>query len=157
MGFKTIVAGSRKFINKELIHKILDDHRSMIDEVVSGQARGVDTIGEEWAKSLGIPVVPFEARWKDVSVPGAVVRYNQYGPYNAAAGHMRNELMSNYGEMLILIWDGVSSGSRDMLDRAKARGMKIVNVVMSIDRIYSVTYIDPNMPKKLNKTPTNFA
>ena len=33
--------------------------------------------------------------------------------------------MAAYAEALIAVWDGVSGGTKDMIERAKAHGLKV--------------------------------
>jgi hypothetical protein len=97
---------------------------------MSGSGEGVDTLGREWVERAGIPVQEFPADWDNIDVPGAVVKTTKYGKcYNAAAGPARNQRMADYSEALILIHNG-SRGSRDMLKRAKAKGLKIFEVIV---------------------------
>jgi hypothetical protein len=63
-----------------------------------------------WARQNDIPVKYFPANWE------------AYGP---KAGPLRNQEMANYADALILIWDGQSPGSRDMLKKAKGKGLQI--------------------------------
>lgn len=81
-----------------------------ISEVVSGHARGVDQMGERWAKEHGIPVRVFPAEW---------------GKYGKSAGPKRNLQMAEYAEAVILLWDGVSRGTRSMREIALAKGLKV--------------------------------
>lgn len=82
-----------------------------ITEVVSGCARGVDLLGEAWAKGAGIPVTRFPAIWE---------------VHGKAAGAIRNQQMAEYAKALVAIWDGKSPGTKDMIRKAKARGLKVV-------------------------------
>lgn len=112
---KVIIAGSRNINDAQLIYNILDDiykyNIKQIDEVVCGMARGVDLIGRDWAISKGIAVSEFPAQWE------------KHG--TATAGHKRNELMAKHADALILIWDGYSTGSKDMLIRARKHKLLI--------------------------------
>ena len=141
---KTIIAGSRSIVDQSLIDRILDKFfvcpKIPITEVVSGKALGVDTLGEDWAIRNGIPVIPFPADWKNIDVPGAVIKYNKYGAFNAVAGHMRNEQMAKYAEALILFWDGVSTGSSDMFVRAVKHKLVITRFVIKNDDIQYQTF-----------------
>jgi hypothetical protein len=68
----------------------------------------------------------FSAEWRDITAPGAVIKVTKQGRrYNAMAGFARNQKMADYAEALVAVWDGRSSGTRDMLDRARARGLKV--------------------------------
>lgn len=106
---RTIIAGSRVITDSKLVFDILDKVPFKITEVISGEAPGVDVLGIDWAMMNGILVKSMPANW------------NKYG---LSAGPIRNQEMAEYGEALVLIWDGVSTGSHDMLKRA--RRMKLM-------------------------------
>ena len=58
---RTIVAGSRSITEYSLVCKAISDSRFLISELVSGTARGVNTLGEEWATENDVPVKLFPA------------------------------------------------------------------------------------------------
>jgi hypothetical protein len=118
---KTIIAGSRTIIDRESVFKILDELEFSITEVVCGMASGVDFLGKEWACSKGIFVKEFPADWK---------------AHKLKAGPIRNQQMSDYADTLVLIWDGQSSGSADMLKRAKRDRLKIDQYVLTENRLF---------------------
>ena len=92
--------------------------------VVSGKAKGVDSLGERWAKRNNIPVKEFPAKWDDLEVEGALIREGQYGTYNARAGFIRNGLMAEYADALIAI-DQDTHGTNDMIKQANKSGLKV--------------------------------
>lgn len=93
--------------------------------VLSGKARGADTLGEEWAARHGVPVEDYPALWDDLDVPGAIVRTRQDGSqYNIVAGHQRNEQMAMAAEALVAIVAG-TGGTADMLSRARLHKLLI--------------------------------
>lgn len=122
---KTIIAGSRHVDDYELVKRAIEESGFEITEVVSGVAKGVDTLGENWADANDIPVKRFPALWHKLDVPGAVVRTNSYGKYNAAAGGIRNQQMAEYADALIVVWDGKSKGTGDMILKGHANQLKI--------------------------------
>lgn len=73
-------------------------------------ARGADRLGLEWAKANSIPWIEKPADWDN---------------YPKVAGFMRNQEMADISSQLLLLWDGVSSGSLDMLARAKKKRIPI--------------------------------
>lgn len=75
-----------------------------IKVVISGKAAGGDMLGELWAERHGVPVDPQPAIWTDDA-----------GRFNPRAGVERNARMSEDGDGLIALWDGRSSGTRDMI------------------------------------------
>ena len=102
---KLIIAGSRRIdkfgeINL-LIQKLISLLKEDITEFVSGGAKGVDAIGERYAIMGGFTPTIFPADW------------DRYG--NHAAGVIRNKQMANYADIAIVIWDGKSSGSFNMI------------------------------------------
>lgn len=103
---KCIIAGSRTITDYKVVERAILESgwHDQIREVVSGSAHGVDGIGARWARAYSIPVRYFRAGW-DV--------------YGKAAGPIRNKEMAQYADALILVWDGQSKGSADMLRWAK--------------------------------------
>ena len=73
-------------------------------EIVSGGARGVDRLGEQWGKQHNIPVFIMQAQWDK---------------YGRSAGYRRNEQMAQYADTLVAIWDGHSVGTKHMIDIMK--------------------------------------
>lgn len=153
-GITAIVAGSRSTVDdasdgglgmtdtavRLQIAGVFDTLGVVPDTIVSGTARGVDTIGEQYAKRRDIPVAQFEAPWDDTDHPDAVVRQGQYGTYDAAAGHRRNAWMAEFARahgqrsVLVAILDFPSSGTESMIELARDElGDKNVFVVPVTD------------------------
>lgn len=86
-----------------------------IKEVVSGGAEGVDQEGEHWASHMGLSVKRFDPNWST---------------HGKAAGPMRNKAMSQYGDALLLIWNGESKGSANMKKEAEAYKLPIYEVIL---------------------------
>jgi hypothetical protein len=106
---KVIVAGNRYkdpeqkliFDDYELVLKAINSCGFFITELVSGTAIGVDRLGEQWARTRSIPITEMSADW------------NQYGK---RAGPARNKAMAEYADAAVIIWDGKSDGTRNMID-----------------------------------------
>ena len=107
---KTIIAGGRNVTETDIFESALAELPWQISEVVSGAAKGVDAMGEQWAAKNGIPVKQFKADWKT---------------YGRAAGPKRNEQMAEYGEALLAIWDGESKGTANMIKNAEKQGLTV--------------------------------
>ena len=112
--FKVIVAGSRgfndyKLLRRKLIHFLSRYNPSDI-EIVSGGANGADRLGEKFAIEKGCAIKRFIPDW------------NLYGN---GAGYRRNVEMANYSDACIVFWDGISKGSRHMINIAKKEGLKL--------------------------------
>lgn len=131
---RVIIAGSRDICDKRLLWNVIKELDFEITEVVSGKARGVDSMGEAYAEWAGIPVAEFPAEWDNFDLPGAVIKKGKYGDYNATAGFFRNDEMAQYADVLILIWDGSSPGSNNMREAAEMHGLRIIEVIAKKDR-----------------------
>lgn len=104
-----IIAGSRSIRDMKVLEAAIQNAGYEITEVVSGGAGGVDSLGEEWALNHRIPCRSFKVEgfeWEQ----------------GRDAGHKRNERMAVYGDALIAVWDGTSTGTPDMIRRMKAHG-----------------------------------
>lgn len=132
--YKLIIAGTRFLTDAKLLDAALAYHHispSKVDCVVCGEASGPDTLGKKWAGTNGIPVESYPAKWNDLTVKPCVVRYRRDGTaYNAAAGNIRNKLMADNATHLLLIWDGKSNGSADMLKIAKKQNLKVMEYIV---------------------------
>ena len=133
---RIIIAGGRKFKNYDLLCLEMDKIILSLDlekvEIVSGKANGADTLGEKFAKSKGIKIVEFPAKWKDLEVENCIVGQNQYGKYNKLAGHNRNKEMLEYAKtedgILVAFWDGKSTGTKNMIEISNKAGLKVIVV-----------------------------
>lgn len=114
---KTIIAGGREGITYAEVLQAIFTCPWKISEVVCGLAKGVDSSGEYAAKyELHVPIAYFPADWKK---------------HGKAAGAIRNREMAEYAEALILVWDGTSKGSANMLRTARKLGLKIHEKVVT--------------------------
>ena len=103
---KTAIIGSR---NLEVeIENYLPSNISLI---VSGGARGIDTLAERYADKNGIP--------KQIFLP-------DYERYGKIAPLVRNRLIVDNSDSIIAFWDGVSRGTKFTIDYAKARGKEVI-------------------------------
>ena len=131
---KTIIAGGRDYVQQYHVDSAMVKCGWRPSEVVSGKARGADTFGEVWARRNGIPVADFAAKWDDLSHPDAIIRTNKFGKqYDARAGIRRNHDMGDYAEALVAIWDEKSKGTKDMIDYATKKGLKVF--VFRVDKV----------------------
>lgn len=111
---KIIVAGGRNFNNYELLRDSLDRIFQRLKKenivIISGTAKGADSLGEQYSKERGYKLEKFPANWNR---------------FQMAAGPIRNEQMAQVADALVLFWNGKSRGSADMLERAKKHSLKV--------------------------------
>jgi hypothetical protein len=107
---KVIIAGSRTITNPYVVGSAVAASGFEITEVVSGGARGIDWLGELWAKLSAKPCTVFPADWET---------------HGKRAGVIRNKQMADYADALIAIWDGKSPGTKNMIEEAKKLGLKV--------------------------------
>lgn len=138
-----IVAGSRSYNDYqsfcEYMHQLVS-RKDIVDSriiFVSGMAsKGADAMIVRWCEENAAPYVPMPADWEDLSVPGAVVRKNRHGKdYNCVAGHQRNRRMAEIATHLVCFYDGVSPGTKNMIEIGNSLGLDVtVLLVDSTDR-----------------------
>jgi hypothetical protein len=113
---KIIVAGTRDYHDKLNVWMYLDDRNTSFTEVITGMALqwlwdknpyvgGPDRYGYEWATANNIPVKAFPADWS----------------VGLSAGFRRNAEMADYADAAFIFWDGVSTGTEDMIKQMKKR------------------------------------
>lgn len=111
--FRVIIAGGRDFTDYMLLSEMMDNYLSGITDdifIVCGQARGADTLGEQYAKDHGYTVNYFPAQWTR---------------YGKAAGYIRNTEMAKNADALVAFWDGHSLGTKHMIATAEQLGLDV--------------------------------
>lgn len=127
---KVIIAGRRDINDYSLVIKAVEHSSYKITEVVSGGATGVDTLGEQWAKANNVSIKQMKADW------------NRNGK---AAGPIRNSQMADYADAAIVIWDGQSPGSKNMIENM-LRKKKPVFIWMISDNCLFMRTISDKVP-----------
>jgi YspA, cpYpsA-related SLOG family len=105
-----IIAGSRDIYDYAYLCACITSLDIQITKIISGGARGVDSLGERYARDNSIPLLIMRADW------------DRFG---RSAGYKRNEQMAELGQVLIALWDGQSRGTMHMINIAKARGLTV--------------------------------
>lgn len=117
---RILVCGGRDFTDWKFVHKWLYDYctknfnwPTAYPEIISGMARGVDTIAANWARDNWIPVHEFPADWKT---------------HGKAAGFIRNQQMLDEGKPDLVVAFPGGAGTADMIHRAKKAGVRVIEV-----------------------------
>ncbi len=107
---KLLIAGSRSIKDFDLSPYIPKE----TDFLISGGADGIDTIAERYSEKHRIDMF---------------ILRPQYDLYGKAAPLKRNEEMVKMADSVLVIWDGVSKGTKYTIDYAKKLN-KDINVVI---------------------------
>lgn len=110
---KIAVIGSRTFNDYNLLKKELDSFN--INQIISGGAKGADSLAEKYAKSNEIKTLIFKPDWKR---------------YGRGAGFIRNKLIIENCDYVIAFWDKKSKGTKNSLGIAEKLkiGIKIIEI-----------------------------
>lgn len=109
--FFCLIVGGRNFNNYDLLKRKLDKILQNQNKVfiISGGARGADTLAEKYAKEKGYGFKVFIANWDK---------------YGKSAGYIRNTQMHDFinhflNRGMVAFWDGKSKGTKQNFDLAK--------------------------------------
>lgn len=128
---RIIIAGGRDFDNYKILRSkslaAITDINKQVNQtdkikrefvtIISGAARGADSLGEQFAKEFELTLKQMPAQWEE---------------HGRKAGYLRNAQMADFAcedkdsqGVLIAFWDGKSRGTRHMIDIAIKHGMTI--------------------------------
>ncbi|NBL01073.1 MAG: DUF2493 domain-containing protein, partial [Erysipelotrichia bacterium] len=102
----------RDFKNK----KLLDSHMQHLKEsyeiesIISGGAKGADTLGVQWAHKNDIPAIIFIPDFKK----------------HKRAYHFRNRQIVREADTIIAFWNGHSTGTKYTIDFAKTLEKEVI-------------------------------
>jgi hypothetical protein len=114
MGYRVIVCGSRHWRDRDRIANRLFDLPTD-STVVTGGSGNADNMAEQEAQKLGL-----------------LTEVHRYQPFisdtvsGKRAPLVRNQHMADLGaDLCIAFWDGRSTGTVDMMDKAKKQGIPV--------------------------------
>ena len=100
--YKIAVVGSRTITDATVVHNALDNFiisnketigQDIVIKIVSGGAKGVDSLAESYAKKRNFETIIFKPDWKR---------------YGKSAGFIRNKDIIQTSNCVIVFWDGKS-------------------------------------------------
>lgn len=113
---RTVVwTGSRGWEDAGIVIRTVESLRKPFRSII-GDARGLDSIVWNVLTRFSLPRLRFDADWE------------QYGK---RAGHVRNDLMLRELQridpdgFLLAAWDGSSTGTKSMMDKAEKLGIQV--------------------------------
>ena len=103
---KVLIAGSRGVNDPDAVRAAIAASGFDVTTVLSGGAKGVDRLGEEWAAERGIPVERIKPDWSQ----------------GRHAGLLANSELVAQAEAAVIVYDGQSKGTRDTIGKLQKAG-----------------------------------
>lgn len=102
---KLAIVGSRTFTDYELLKdSVFKLNIGKIDWIVSGGAKGADSLAARFSKDYNIQLIEYLPDWRK---------------YGKRAGFIRNELIIKDADWVLSFWNGLSRGAAHSLGLAK--------------------------------------
>lgn len=101
------IVGGRDFSDYTLLKESILSYISIygvLDNIVSGGAKGADTLAAQFATEIGIPLLVFKP---------------DYQKYGRGATLVRNTQIIENADVVFAFWDGKSKGTKDSITKAK--------------------------------------
>ena len=107
---KLLVIGSRKIKEFDI-----DKHiPTGVEMIITGGADGIDTLAEKYADEKRL---------------SKLILRPKYALYGRSAPLRRNEEMIKLCDTALIIWDGISKGTKYSIDYAKKIGKEVILVI----------------------------
>lgn len=109
------VIGSRSFQDYELLEKTLNEisDRTQISSIISGGAKGADSLAEKYASLNNIDTIIFKPDWS----------------IGKSAAAIRNIKIVENADIVVAFWDGISKGTKMTIDMATSKNVKVLKVI----------------------------
>jgi len=106
---KYAVVGSRRFNDYAKLCQCLAGKE--ISCIVSGGAKGVDSLAAQYAHEKGINLIEY--------LP-------EYDKYGRSARIIRNKQIVDNSDIVVALWDGESRGTKNTIDYAQKTGKQVI-------------------------------
>lgn len=111
------IVGSRSFSNLDLLNEVMSEiikKEGNFTNVVSGGAKGCDTLANEWATSNDVNMIVFLPKYE-----------NFPSKKKWMAPKERNTLIVENSDIVLAFWDMKSTGTKDTIDKSVERNKKV--------------------------------
>lgn len=109
------IIGGRDFNDFETLEKVVLTHvkgSQLFDcKIISGKAKGADTLGEKFAEKYGLEVIEFPADW---------------AKFGKSAGIIRNKDIIKNGDVIFAFWDRKSKGTANGIELCKKQDKRLI-------------------------------
>lgn len=103
------IVGSRTFKDAKFFYESMKQFEH-ITSIVSGGAKGADTMAAKYAKVKGIHLIEF---------------YPDYDTHGKSAPFIRNSHIVDNSDVIVAFWDGVSRGTLDTINKARKQNKQV--------------------------------
>jgi hypothetical protein len=110
---RVAIIGSRNFTDWERFQSSMSGLNLTPTVIISGGAKGADSLAEQWARLNGIATEVFLPDWKR---------------YGRGAGMIRNQQIIDSCDIVVAFWDGSSPGTRNSIGLAKQKGIPVIHI-----------------------------
>ena len=110
---RVLVCGGRNYNRRRTVYVSLDGLAPKPTVIIHGDYYGADDLAKGWANLRGVPEAPFPADWQT---------------HGRAAGPIRNQQMIDEGKPDLVVAFPGGTGTADMIRRAKAAGIRVIEV-----------------------------
>lgn len=112
---KIAIVGGRdfndyEFLEKELA-KFIEENNISLNSIVSGGAKGADTLAEKFATEMGVEMIIFKPNFEK---------------YGRGAALARNTQIIQKSDVVFAFWDGKSKGTHDSIKKAEKLNKRLL-------------------------------
>jgi len=104
------IVGSRGFTDYALLCRVVGQVKGNVSIIVSGGAKGADTLAEKYARERGIELIVYPPNW---------------ALYGKSAGFRRNQTIVAHSDAIVAFWDGASRGTAHTIECARLAGVPV--------------------------------
>lgn len=109
---KIAIIGSRECSNINLEQEIIKRFNIVTnDTIISGGARGIDTIAAMYARKHGMKLIEFRP---------------DYATYGRGATFVRNRMIVDVADVVLAFWNGTSRGTKYTIEYAKKKYVPVI-------------------------------